>query len=237
MDDFANYKAVIMRFVIFRLVLFLVFCSLLNQNLEASSKKKFYGKKLVVKEEAVFKIKNQVFFLSDLGPIIQEVRFFRCLSSDSLILQGVGLNKAVLLTIPKIESVQNLSKKQEDFLGKIIRVIKTSIYIKERQKEFGKYFDKLASFKRCQKKIYGRFVKGVAKKDLMLTESFLKDRFDPKSQVVDVSQYEIFKKKNKFLNEKALKEAFKREKNLQIVESIKLFVASLDKRISHEAYF
>ena len=52
-----------------------------------------------------------------------------------------------------------------------------------------------------------------------------------------MSQYEIFKKKNKFLNEKALKEAFKRQKNLQIVESIKLFVESLDKRITHETYF
>ena len=71
----------------------------------------------------------------------------------------------------------------------------------------------------------------------MLTESFLRDRFDPQSQASDVSQYEIFKKKNKFLNEKALKEAFKRNKNLQIVEAIKLFVASLDKRISHETYF
>ena len=36
------------------------------------------------------------------------------------------------------KSVQKLNKREEDFLGKIIRVIKTTIYIKRRQKEINK---------------------------------------------------------------------------------------------------
>ena len=227
----------VMRNSIFGLFLFLTFFNTFSYNSNALSEEKKSPKKLLVKEEAVFKIKGRIFFLSDLRPIIKEVRFFRCLSSSSLILQGAGLNKGILLTIPKVESVQNLSKKQEDFLGKLIKVIKTSIYIKERQKEFNKAFFKGPLYERCKKKIYDRLRKHETAQDLLPTESFLKERFDPKSQAVDISQYEIFKKKNKFLNEKALKEAFNRQKNLQIVESIKLFVESLDKRISHETYF
>ena len=226
-----------MRNSLFGTILFLIFFNTFSYDSNALSEEKKSRKKLLLKEEAVFKIKGNIFFLSDLGPIIKEIRFFRCLSSNSLILQGTGLNKGVLLTIPNLESVQNLNKKEEDFLGKLIKVIKTSIYIKERQKEFNKTFFKAPFYKRCRKKIYGRLRKRESTQDLLLTESFLKDRFDPKSQAVDMSHYEIFKKKNKFLNEKALKEAFKRQKNLQIVESIKLFVESLDKRISHETYF
>ena len=237
MDDLFNFKGMVMRNSIFNLVLFFIFFSFTPLNSQESPEANVYRKKLLVKEEAVFKIKGRIFFLSDLAPIIKEIRFFRCLSPNSLALQGVGLNKGVLLTMPKIKSVQSLNQKEEDFLGKLIRVIKTSIYIKERQKELSKPLFKRSLDRRCQKRVYGSLGKSEKKKDLMLTESFLRDRFDPQSQASDVSQYEIFKKKNKFLNEKALKEAFKRNKNLQIVEAIKLFVASLDKRISHETYF
>ena len=139
--------------------------------------------------------------------------------------------------MPKIKSVQSLSKSQEDFLGKIIQLIKISNYIKERQKEINESLFRGKSYKSCQRKVFGKLLRTKTVSGLMLTESFLRDRFDPKSQIVDGSQYEIFKRKNKFLNEKALKEAFKRKKNIQIVESIKLFVDSLDKRISHETYF
>tara|TARA_Y100001970_G_C14185021_1_gene832072 strand:+ start:296 stop:1009 length:714 start_codon:yes stop_codon:yes gene_type:complete len=237
MDDLSNFKGTLMNGFVLRLVLCFTLINFSSQNSDASSEKKVDRKKLLVKEEAVFKIKERVFFLSDLKPIIKEIRFVRCLSSKSLILQGVGLNRGVLLTIPVINSVQSLNRRQEEFLRKLIRVIKASIYIKGRQKEFNKSLFKSTLFRRCKKRVYGSSVKNENKKDLMLTESFLKDRFDPKSQAVDLNQYEIFKKKNKVLNEKALKEAYARKRNLEIVESIKLFVASLDKRISHETYF
>ena len=226
-----------MRNIISGCTLFFILFSFLFHNSHASSVTNENVKKLLIKDEAVFKIKGRIFFLSDLVPIIKEIRFFRCLSPKSLVLQGVGLNKGVLLTMPEIKSVQSLNKKEEDFLGKLIRVIKTSIYIKERQKDLNKSHFKRGFIERCQKKVYGRLKKSENRNDLMLTESFLRERFNPKSQVTDRSQYEVFKKKNKFLNEKALKEAFMRNKNLQIVEAIKLFVTSLDKRISHETYF
>ena len=125
------------------------FVSFLLLSFSLAPHAKTLKKKLITREEAVFKVEKDIFFLSDLVPIIKGINFLRCVSPGSFFLNGVGLDKRVLLTIPTIKSVQKLNKLEEDFLGKIIRVIKTTIYIKRRQKEINKGVFSENSYRLC----------------------------------------------------------------------------------------
>lgn len=194
------------------------------------------GKK-VAREFAVFKIHGDIFFLSDLKTYLRGVKFFRCLSFQSLTLRSLEIDEGSLLRLPNIKKLDFLKKGEEIFMDKILKMLKISYFIKKRQGEVDKTLFKNFALKRCSSGLSDGEKLGIGVRRLMIIETFLQNRFLSKSNLGKDLEFQGYKKENEHLNAKALKKAFEKKKNKQILEAIRLFIQSLDKRIPHEHFF
>ena len=216
----------------FILSIFFLFCSS-----SISFAEKEAGSTRISRELAVFKIHGDVFFLSDLKTYLNGVRFFRCLSFKSLSLRALGLDKSSFLKVPDITSVHLIKKEEEAFLEKILKMLKVSFFLRQRQGGINSKFFKELPLKKCAKKEVKLKNLGTGIRFLMIIESFFQNRFFSKGALTKDIEFKAFEKENNHLNKKALKEAFSRKKEMQTLEAIRLFINSLDKRIPHEYFF
>ena len=216
-------------------VFILSICFLLS--VSTSFAEKEVGSTRISRELAVFKIHGDVFFLSDLKTYLNGVSFFRCLSFKSLSLRALGLDKASFLKIPDITSVQLIKKEEEALLEKILKMLKVSFFLRKRQGGINSKFFKELPLKKCAKKEVKLKNLGTGIRFLMIIESFFQNRFFSKGALTKDIEFKDFEKENNHLNKKALKEAFRRKKEMQTLEAIRLFINSLDKRIPHEYFF
>ncbi len=191
----------------------------------------------MAKEFAVFKIHGDIFFLSDLKTYLKGVKFFRCLSFQSLILKSLEIDEKSLLKLPQIKNLDFLKKGEEIFMDKILKMLKISYFIKKRQGEVDKELFKSFTVQRCSTGLHKGEKLGVGARRLMIIESFLQNRFLSKSNLAKDLEFQSYKKENSHLNVKALKEGFKKKKNKKTLDAIRLFIKSLDKRIPHEHFF
>ncbi len=165
--------------------------------------------KEIVSDKALFRVAEEIIFISDLKEIGDFVSQVRCLKTDGLTLGLLGLDKK---SLPKIPSVKNFDvNKDKDYLQKII------------------LFKKVGHFIDTQNIALDANLKAQIEKDSCIGISYSKWPLDLK-RFFDIEVY--IQKRFVVVRGKSTKE------NLEsTINSAKVFLTSLGQKIPHYVFY
>lgn len=172
------------------------------------------------KDSAVFRIGENVLFLSDVRKITDQFSFFQCTYKHGLMFDGLSIDfdngvKENLKSIQAINRQNPLSRESIDYFNKLKTLIKLKIYSSTQNivldSKLVTTFLKKAQKKKC---IVPDNLSELALKDLLKVEILLHSKFSIKN----ISNLDLESKKNR-------------------IESLNLFISTIERQISHENYW
>lgn len=160
-----------------------------------------------ISDTAIFKIEEQVFYLSDINKFLKPLESFRCLGSKSYLIESLELDKKEYDIIPEFVSDYSVLKRRQEQLQKILLLNKILIYsatinVTVSQKELDSI-----GFSRCHK---GNKLSDVSKL-LIRSEFLLRDRFLRDRKVIDIDAH--------------------------LLEKIRIFYSGINRRLTSKVYF
>ncbi|WP_372655635.1 hypothetical protein [Halobacteriovorax sp.] len=160
-----------------------------------------------VSDTAIFKIEEQVFYLSDINKFLKPLEVFRCIGEKSYLVRSLELSTSDYDTLPDFVSDESVLSRRQEQLQKILLLNKilmysTSLNIEVTEKEL---ID--IGFSKCNKsQSLSTVMKLFIKSEFLLRDRFLRQR-----QVVELDAH--------------------------LFEKIKIFYSGIDRRISSQVYF
>lgn len=197
------------------------------------------GPKLVFSEQAVFKVEDKIFLLSDIVKFGKNLNLFRCLHPDALILQTLELDKKNQEIIPDF-AVLGEADLMEDgiYLQRVLKLMKLNAFMGKQSVELDK--NSLTNFKgdKCGVAL-GNFESWAKElKELFLLEGFWSDRFSGNSYKLTDREIDEIKAKNpKDIKTAALKKIIESERERLGKSSAQALVKTVDKQIPHELFY
>ncbi len=160
-----------------------------------------------VSDTAVFKIEEQVFYLTDINKFLGTLETFRCVGSKSYLIQSLELSTSDYETLPDFVSDHSVLSRRQDQLQKILLLNKILIYssslnVEVKEKEL---ID--IGFNKCNK----------SKKLTNIMKLFIKSEF--------------------LLRDRFLRQRRAVELDAHLLEKMKIFYSGINRRISSQVYF
>ena len=190
--------------------------------------------KSIYSDYAIFRISDRVFFKSDFKHIKEKILSLDCMYPDSLLLKSLRLDGDEKNKIPFFpKRNEKFSRSLMAFLDKLILLKKVHIFI-------DKNLEKLPSLKNGKK--FEECLKGKAFrtqefKDILKIETFLKNRFEGKTQASLTVQKDALKKKYPNWKKEKVALEMKKIEEKENLRSVNLFISSLDKKMNHELFY
>lgn len=197
------------------------------------------GPKLVFSEQAVFKIEDKIFLLSDIVKFGKSLSLFRCLNPNALILQTIELDKKNQEIIPDF-AVLGEAYLMEDgiYLQRVLKLMKLNVFMGKQSVELDK--NSLTNFKseKCGTTLGSFETWGKELKELFLLEGFWSDRFSANSYKLTDREIDEIKAKNpKDIKPAVLKKVLESERERLGLSSAQALVKTVDKQIPHELFY
>ena len=167
--------------------------------------------KEVSSDKAVFRVAEEIIFLSDLKEIGETLGKIRCLKTDGLMLNLLDLDKKSQKKIPDFKNFDFKDQSNKDFIQKII------------------LFKKAGHFIETQDVVFDPGLKSLIEKDSCINMKYSEWSKDLK-RFFDL---EIYTQK-RYLAAKARKE---KRSDEALIASAKLFLSSLSQKINHYVFF
>ena len=167
--------------------------------------------KEILSDKAIFRVAEEIIFRSDLSDIRDSLLKMRCLKSDGLTLNLLGLDRKTFPTLPKFENFDFKDSSSKDFIKKII------------------LFKKAAHFIETQNIVLDTNLKAKIENDSCISAKYSEWSKDLKR----FFELEIYIQKRYV----AIKGKDQKPDLKQMLNSANLFLASLDQKIPHYVFF
>lgn len=168
----------------------------------------FAQSKLISSDIAIYRVQDEVVFLSQLKAFRKNLIKFRCFKDKVLLLPALGLDEKSLKVVPSMKKLKSFDKDSKEFINKVILGNKALIHIKKQKRKYGKKFLKYFEKGNCLKGPYRKWSEQI--KNLVTVELYFQERFK--------------KGKSKSFDSKTW-------------ENVKFYLLSLDKKIGHDVFF
>lgn len=189
---------------------------------------------ILLEDYALFRVKNEVTLYSDLKEVYEKLYLLRCLSPSSPLLKAFGWGRDSAKSLPIVKKGNFSTPKERKFFDDLITLKKLSIFIgTKRFFKDEKFFLKYKKNK-CRSKY-----KKVTEADigqLIVVDSYVDERFFRKNALFEKVEFDKFRKKFPGKSKNILRKMFSREDHDRRVESLELFIKSLNRKISHQLF-
>jgi len=169
------------------------------------------GPKEIASDKAVFRVAEEIVFISDLQEISKTFEKIRCLKTDGLMLNLLELDKKSQPKFPSFKKFDFNDQSNKDFIQKII------------------LFKKAGHFIETQSIVFESPLKSLIEKDSCIAMKYSDWSLDLK-RFFDLEIY--VQKRYVAIKEKGSKENLK-----SIQNSVKLFLSSLSQKIPHYVFY
>ncbi len=187
----------------------------------------------VFSDQAVFKVEEKVYLLSDISQISPMIKKFRCLLPSSLVLKALELDDDRQKDLNIFDKKIVLSEERL-YLNKILKLLKLELFVQRQGLEIAPSSLTNLKFESC-----GVISTNISSeiKNLLLLEGFWNDRFTPESFKLSEIDVEDLKRKNAQNDKNALSKLIESEKIKRSYESVQTFLKTIDKQITHDLFF
>ncbi|TDJ08466.1 MAG: hypothetical protein E2O68_01985 [Deltaproteobacteria bacterium] len=172
----------------------------------------FAKTKVITSDVALYRVGDEITFLSDIRVGRKDLIKFRCFQSKVLLLPALGLDKASLKTVPSINKIRKFDKESKNFLKKIILMKKALVHVEKQGRKFGKKYLKYFEKHKCLNSPFRTWSKTL--QQLVTVELYFQERFKKGSSHVPIKSYDP-----------------------KTWENVKFYLLSLDKKIPHNVFF
>lgn len=160
-----------------------------------------------VSDTAIFKIEEQVFYLTDVNKFLEPLEIFRCIGAKSYLVKSLELSNSDYETLPDFVSDVKVLKRRQEQLQKILLLNKILMYSSSVNVEVTEKELSDIGFTRCNKsKKLSTVIKLFIKSEFLLRDRFLRQR-----RVITLDAH--------------------------MLEKMKIFYSGIDRRISSQVYF
>lgn len=193
--------------------------------------------KLVFSDQAVFKVEERVYLLSDVYKLGAAFQQFRCLVPDSLLFGNVGLDKANTPELPDFSVAGGVDLQEESlYLSRVLKLIKLEVFIGKQSLDIDKNSLKDIKTDGCGVLgSYDAWPKDL--KELFRLEGFWNDRFSVDSMKLSDKDVEEIKLKNPKMKGAALSKLLDEEKLKRGRDSAQSFMKTVEKQLGHEIFY
>jgi len=195
--------------------------------------------KIVFSDQAVFKVEEKVYLLSDIVKFNKSFSIFRCLLPHSMMLQVLDLDLKSLEIIPKYDGLRDLDLKEESlYLQRLLKLMKLNIFIGRQNITADQALITGLKPENCSATL-GKFESWDKDlKSLFTLEAFWSDHFSANAYKLTEREIEAVKSKNpKELKADALKKILDEERGRFGRASFLELIKTVDKQISHELFY
>lgn len=194
--------------------------------------------KIVFSEQAVFKVEEKVFLLSDVSKLSADLKNFRCLLGDSFLLESLELDKKHHEAFEDYSSLGVIDLQEEGlYLHKLLKLVKLKTFLGKQSLEIDKNTLKNLKIESCGKLgAYESWPKDF--KDLFRLEAFWNDRFSFDSIKLSERELEELKaKQGTKIKGAAWAKLLEEERAKRSRESALAFIKTIEKQVPHELFF
>ncbi len=193
--------------------------------------------KLIFSDQAVFKVEERVFLLSDVHKLGAAFQQFRCLVPDSLIFNNVGLDKTSTPELPDFSQTGGVDLQEESlYLSRVLKLIKLEVFIGKQSLDIDKNTLKGIKTEGCGVLgPYEAWSKDL--KELFRLEGFWNDRFSLEAMKLSDKDIEELKLKNPKVKGPSFTKLLDEEKMKRGRESAQSFMKTVDKQLGHEIFY
>lgn len=195
--------------------------------------------KLVFSEQAVFKIEERIFLLSDIVKLGNNLVLFRCLHPDALILQSLDLDKKNQSDVPAFTTLGEADLLEDNlYLQKMIKLIKLNIFVGKQNVELDKSSLNAYKGEKCGVSLGGVESWPKELKELFVLEGFWIDRFSVNSYKLNEREVDEIKNKTpKGTKAATLKKLLDEQRDRLGRTSAQALIKTVDKQIPHELFY
>jgi hypothetical protein len=189
---------------------------------------------ILLEDYALFRVENEVTLYSDIKAIYEKLYLLRCLSAKSPLLKAFGWGRKSAKTLPIVKKGSFSTPNERKFFDNLITLKKLSIFIGT--KRFFKDEKFVLKYKKNKCHSKHKSVKEADISQLMVVDSYIDERFFRKNALFEKVEFEKFRKKFPGKSKNSLKKMFSQEDQDRRVESLELFIKSLNRKISHQLF-
>jgi hypothetical protein len=184
-----------------------IYFTLIFLILEASVLASNISKSKTISDTAIFKIEEQVFYLSDVNRALKDVNTFRCLNSRSILINSLRLSKDDYLELDDFVSDYVVLNRRQEQLDKILVLHKMLLYSAPVTIQVSTEDLDGIGFNKCFKgKELSNTMKLMIKAEFHLRDRFIRNR-----------------------------KSFKMDENL--LEKLRIFYSGIDRKLRAQVYF
>ncbi|RLA64954.1 MAG: hypothetical protein DRQ88_09675 [Epsilonproteobacteria bacterium] len=165
--------------------------------------------KIITSDIALYRVQDEVVFLSSYKAFKKGLRIFRCFNKNVLFLPALGLDKESLKTLPSVKQIKTFDDDSKRFIKKVILLKKALIHIKKQKRKYDKRFFTYFEKHKCLNRPYRSWSKTI--QNMVTVELYFQERFKKGTKL------KIYDPK--------------------VWENVKFYLLSLDKKINHDVFF
>jgi hypothetical protein len=157
--------------------IYLILFLLLEASVLASNISKKETPKSKFKDTAIFKIEEQVYYLSDINKSLEDIRVFRCLKSNSLLINSLKISDREYESFSDLTSDYSVLNRRQEQIEKIMILEKMLMYSVPLRIQVSEDDLTRIGFNKCFKgKQLSNHLKLMIKSEFHLRDRFIRNR-------------------------------------------------------------